>query len=111
MTISVGTCLKRKAVSVSEGVHEQNFANCKVFCSLQELYTTFNEKHLNVNIKFSKFCTLRPKWYLLAGSKMTRSVYVCGAHQNIVLPVDTMGSGFTHKSLIKLTLFCLKYSH
>ena len=48
---------------------------------MQELYTIFKEKHPNVNIEFSKFCTLRPKWCVWAGSKMTHSVCVCSAHQ------------------------------
>ena len=78
-------------VSVSKGVHEQKF------CNLQEFYTAFKEKHLNVNIGISKFCALRPKWCLLAGSKMTRSVCVCSAHQNVVFLVDAMNWDFTYK--------------
>ena len=40
----------------------KNFATCKSLCNLQELYTTCKEKHPNVNIGFSKFCVLIPKW-------------------------------------------------
>ena len=54
------------------------------------LYAAFKEKHPNVNIGSPKFCALRPKWYVLAGSKMTHSVCVCSAHQNAVLLVDAM---------------------
>ena len=77
----------------------KNFATCKSLCNLQELYTAFKEKHPNVNIGFSKFCALRPKWCVLAGSKMAQSVYVCSAHQNIVLLVDAMDWGLTYKDL------------
>ena len=49
----------------------------------------------------SKFCTLRLKWCILAGSKMTHSVYVCSAHQNVVLLVDAMDWDLTYKDLIK----------
>ena len=102
MTISVGRCLKRKAmlVWVKEYIIK-NFATCKSLCNLQELYTAFKEKHPNVNIGFSRFCALRPKWCVLAGSKMTHSVFVCSAHQNIVLLVDAMDWDLTYKDLIK----------
>ena len=95
MTISVGRCLKRKAmlVWVKEYIIK-NFANCKSLCNLQELYTAFKEKHTNVNIAFSKFCALKPKWCVLAGSKMTHSVCVCSAQQNVVFLVDAMGWDF-----------------
>ena len=45
---------KKDYVSVSKGAHEQKL--CKSLCNLQKLYTAFKEKHLNVNIGFSKFC-------------------------------------------------------
>ena len=106
MTISVGKCLKSKVVK--EHINK-NFATCKSLCNLQELYTAFKEKHPNVNIGFSKFCALRPKWCVLAGSKMTHSVCDCSAHQNVVLLVDAMDWDLTYKDLIKLTLSCLKY--
>ena len=91
MTISVGRCLKRETmlVWVKEYINK-NFEVCKSLCNLQELYTAFKEKHPNVNIGFSKFCALRPKWCVLAGSEMTYSVCYCGAHQNVVLLGDAM---------------------
>ena len=108
MAISVGRGLKSKVVK--EYINT-NFAACKSLCNLQELYTAFKEKHLNVNIGFSKFCALRPKWRVLDGSKMTHSVCICSAHQNVVLLVDAMYWDMTYKDLIKLTLSCLKYFH
>ena len=108
MTVSVGRCLKSKVVK--EYINK-NFATCKSLCNLQELYTTFKEKHPNVNIGFSKFCGLRSKLCVLAGSKINHSVCVCSAYQNVVLLVDAMNWDLTYKDLIKLTLFCPKYSH
>ena len=112
MTISVGRCLKRNTmlVWVKEYMIE-NFATCKNLCNLQELYTAFKEKHPNVNIGFSKFCALRLKWCVLDGSKMTHSVYVYGAHQNVALLVDAMDWNVTHKDMIKLTFSCLEFLH
>ena len=110
MTISVGRCLKRKTmlVWVKEYINK-NFATCKSLCNLQEFYTAFKEKHSNVNIGFSKFCALKPKWCVLADSKMTYSVCVCSAHQNFVLLVDAIDWDLTYKDLIKLTLSCLVF--
>ena len=106
MTISVGTCLKRKAllVWVKEYINK-NFATCKSLYNLQELYTAFKEKHPNVNIGFSKFCALRPKWCLLVGSRMSHSVCVCSAHQNVMLLVDAMDWNVTYKDLIKKIVY------
>ena len=106
MTISVGRCLKRKTmlVWVKEYINK-NFATCKSLCNLQEFYTAFKEKHPNVNIGFSKFFALRPKWCVLAGSKMTHSVCVCSAHQNVVLLVDAMDWDLTYKDLVKKIVY------
>ena len=112
MTISVGRCLKRKTMLVCRKEYlNKNFTTCKRLFNLQELYITFKEKHQNVNIGFSKFCALRPKWCVLAGSKMTHSVCVCSAHQNVVLLVDAMDWDLTYKDLMELTLSYLKYSY
>ena len=102
MTISVGTCLKRKTmvVWVKEYINK-NLATCKSLCNLQELYTASKEKQPNVNIAFSKFCALRLKWYVLASSKMTHSACACSAHQNVILLVDVMDWDLTYKDLIK----------
>ena len=87
---------KKYYVSVSKGVHKHKLcANCKSLCKLQELYIAFKEKHPNVNIGFSKFCALRSKWCVLAGSKMTHSVCVCSGHQNVVLLVDAVDGDLT----------------
>ena len=83
----------------------KNFATCKSLCNLQEFYTAFKEKHPNVNIGFSKFCALRPKWCVLAGSKMTHFVCVCSTHQNVVLLVDAMDQDLTYNDLIKKIVY------
>ena len=95
MTILVGRCLEKKTmlVWVKEYIRK-NFVTCKNLCYLQELHATFKEKQPNVYIRFSKFCTLRPKWRVLA-------VCVCSAHQNFMLLVDTMEWDLTYKDLIK----------
>ena len=100
--ISIGRCLKRKTVLVWViKCTTKNFGTCKSLCNLQELYAAFKDKHPNVNIGFSKLCALRPKWCVLAGSKMTQSFSVCSADQNVVLLVDAMDWDLTYKEMIK----------
>ena len=102
IAISVGSCLKRMTMLMWVKEYMiKNFSACKVICNLQELYTAFKEKHPNVNIGFSEFCALTPKWGILAGSKITHSVCVCSAHWNVVLLVDATEWNLTYKSLIK----------
>ena len=108
MAISVGRCLKGRVV---KKYINKNFSTYKSLCNLQELYTAFKEKNPNVNIGFSKLCTLRPKLCVLAGSKITHFVCVFSAHQNVVLLINAMDWDLTHKGLVKLTLSCLKYSN
>ena len=97
MTITVGRCLKRKTMLVWVKEHIiKNFATCKTFCNLQELYTAFKEKHPNVKIGFLKFCALTLKRCVPTGSKITPPVCVCSAHQNVVWLVDAMDWDFPH---------------
>ena len=83
----------------------RNFVTCKRICNFQESYPAFKKKQPNENIGLSKFSTLIPKWCVLAGSKMTHSVCVCSAHQNVMLLVDTIDWDLRYKDLIK-TIVC-----
>jgi len=71
-----------------------------VLCNLRELYVAFKEKNNNAEIQFSKFCSLRPKWCILAGSSGTHSVCVCSIHQNTILLVDALNWDVSYKDLI-----------
>ena len=94
--------VKKDYVSIVRNVHKQKWL---VLRNLSELYSTFRDKYPNIKIGFSKFCTLRPKWCVLAGSSgshsVTHSVSVCSTHQNAVLLVDAIDWEYTYKDLIK----------
>ena len=64
-------------------------------------YILLSKKHPNVNTEFYKFCALRAKWGVLAGSKMSHSISVCSAHQNAALLVNATELNLTQKDLIK----------
>ena len=78
---------KKDYVSIAKGVHKQK---CLVLCNLRDMHVAFKEKYPNVKLQFSRFCTFRPKWCVLARSSGTHSVYVCSIHQNAVLLVDAI---------------------
>lgn len=88
---------KKDSVSMGKGIHKQKRL---ILCNLKEMYAAFKEKHTNVKIGFSKFCELRPKWCVLAGSTGTHSVCVCSIHQNAHLLVNAIGWEFTYKDFM-----------
>ena len=82
---------KKDYVSIQKGLHKQKWL---VLCNLHELFVAFKERNPDVKIGFSKFCTLRPKWCVIAGSSGTHSVCVCTTHQ------DALNWEVTYKDLI-----------
>ena len=94
----VANCLvKKNYVSIVKGVHKQKRL---VLCNLREMYVAFKGKYRNVKLGFSKFCTFRPKWCVLAGFSGTHSVCVCSIHQNAILLVNAINWVITYKGLI-----------
>ena len=65
-------------------------------------YTNFiyclKKDNLHVKIGFSKFCTLRPKWCISAGSAGTHSVCT---HQNTILLLSAIKWNVTYKYLME----------
>lgn len=68
------------------------------------MYSSFKWQHPDIKIGFSKFCTLRPKWCVLAGSSGTHSVCVCTYHQNVKLLIEAAGIDEDYKILCKRML-------
>ena len=62
---------KKDYVSIQKGAHKQKWL---VLCNLHELSVVFKERNPDVKIGFSKFCTLCPKWFVIADSSETHSV-------------------------------------
>ena len=87
---------KKDYVSIQEGVHKQKQL---VLCSLHELFVAFKERNPDMKIRFSKFCTVRPKQCVIAGSLGTHLVYFCTPHQNTTLLVDALNWEVTYKVL------------
>ena len=78
---------KKDYFSIAKVVHKQKRI---VLCNLREMYVAFKEKYPNFELGFSKFCTFRPKFCVLAGSSAAHSVCVCSIHQNVILLVDAI---------------------
>ena len=58
---------------------------------------TVQKRYPKIKIGFSKFCTLWPKWRVLASSSGSHSVCVFVIHQNVFLMVDAMNNDRTYK--------------
>ena len=60
----------------------------------------FKERNPDKKIGFTKFCTVCPKWCVIAGSSGTHSVCVHTTHQNTILLVDALNWEVTYKDLV-----------
>ena len=67
-----------------------------MLCNLHELFVTFKERNPDVNIGFSKFCTLCPKWCVIAGSSGTHSVFASTTQ------IDALNWEVTYKDVCKV---------
>jgi len=78
---------KKDCISLGKNVYEQKRL---ILCNLDELYAVFKEVYPDVKVGFSKFCYLRPKWCVIAGSSGTHAICVCVIHQNPELLVQAL---------------------
>lgn len=88
---------KKDKVSISKNVHQQKRL---LLCNLNELYAAFKFEYPAIKIGFSKFCMLRPKWCVLAGSSGTHGVCVCSIHQNVILLLQACAIENTYHELM-----------
>lgn len=91
---------KKDHVSVSRNNYVQKRL---LLCNLNELYSSFKVKYPHIQVKRSKFCSLRPRSCIIAGASGTHSVCVCTIHQNVILMLDPINADY--KELLKL-MFC-----
>ena len=96
--------MKKDKVSVPTNVHMQKRL---LLLNLNELYSSFKSEYPNIKVGFSKFCVLRPKWCVLAGSSGTHSVCVCMIHQNVILLLQASNIEETYKELIQYLVCCI----
>ena len=78
---------RKDYVSIKHNIHHQKRL---ILCNLNELFRAFKEQNPTVSLRFSKFCILRPKWCVLAGSAGTHAVCGCTMHQNVKLLLETL---------------------
>lgn len=95
-------------VSVKKNVYMQKRL---ILCNLRELYSCFKWEYPDVKVGFSKFCCLRPKWCILAGSAGTHTVCVCCIHQNVKLLLDAAKIEESYKDLIKMLVCNIENSN
>ena len=64
---------KKDYISIGRNMHKQKRL---LLTNLKELYAIFKSKYPTRQIRFSKFCSLCPKWCVLSGSSGTHSICV-----------------------------------
>ena len=74
-------------VSVGFKLHHQKRL---ILCNLKELFAEFKTKFPESKIRLSKFCSLRPKWCVVAGSSGSHKICVCAKHQNVILACSAL---------------------
>ena len=89
--------LANTLVSIQKAVYKQKRL---VQCNLHQLFVALKERNSDVKIGFSKFSTVCPKQYVIAGSSGTHLVCVCTTHQNTILLVDTLNLEVKYKDLV-----------
>ncbi|GBM94862.1 hypothetical protein AVEN_141441-1, partial [Araneus ventricosus] len=87
----------KDVVSIGKKVYERKRL---ILCNLGELYSSFKLEYPNLKIGLSKFCSLRPKWCVLAGASGTHLVCVCTIHQNVILLIHGAGFEEEYKQLM-----------
>ncbi|GBL94241.1 hypothetical protein AVEN_215235-1, partial [Araneus ventricosus] len=87
----------KDVVSIGKKVYEKKRL---ILCNLGELYSNFKLEYPNLKIGLSKFCSLRPKWCVLAGASGTHLVCVCTIHQNVILLIHGAGFEEEYKQLM-----------
>ena len=69
---------------------KQHMSKRLILCNLKELYAAYKLKYPDHKVGFSIFCSLRPKWCVLAGPKGTHSVCMCTIQQNVKLMLSAI---------------------
>lgn len=62
-----------------------------ILMNLKEAYAIYKNTPDAPDIGFSSFCSIRPKFCILAGASGTHTVCVCTYHQNVKLQVSAIG--------------------
>lgn len=85
-------------ISISKNQYMQKIL---LLGNLNEMYAAFKFEHPDIKIGLSKFCMLRPKWCVLAGSAGTHFVCVCTIHENVSLLLHACSIEESYKELIE----------
>lgn len=105
---------KKDCVTVGQGKDREKKQKRLLLLNLSEAYHKFKSEMSTDSVSFSKFCLLRPKECVLAGSSGTHSVCVCMIHQNIYLMCQPlyqmMGCRFKNDKELLQTISCSRRS-
>lgn len=90
---------KNDCVSMGKGNFEQKRL---ILCNLKEMHQDYTVDFPNDKVGLSIFCSLRPKYSIIAGASGTHTVCVCEKHQNVKLMLYSCKSPISYRDLISL---------
>ena len=70
--------------------------------NLKQLYLQFKLNHKGIDIGFSKFCSLRPRWCLTVFVSGMHSVCICQIHQNLKFLVSIRLNKAEYKDIMSI---------
>ena len=73
-----------------------------ILINLKERYVPFKYKHPNLNVGFSKICSLCPRWCITTNLSGAHSVCVCTYHQNVKLLADGLKIDKDYRDLMEM---------
>ena len=99
---------KKDRVSIGKKEYQQKRL---ILLTLKEFFQQFKIQHPDIKISFSKFCTLRPKWCVVAGSAGTHAVCICLIHENPKLLIESGNIPLSNKELLSLMVCDVQELH
>jgi len=73
-----------------------------LLANLSEIYASFKSENPGMQVGFSTFAVLRPKWCIPVGSAGSHNVCVCTYHQNVKLMLSVVNPSLDYKNILKL---------
>ena len=99
---------KKDCLNIKKNTHVQKRL---ILCNLIELYANFKEQHSDIEIGYSTFCLLRPKWCFDVGASGTHLGHiwdtsgthcVCTIHQNVNLMLSSVKLDKEYHNLVEI---------
>ena len=91
---------KKECLTVKVDGQKEKFQKRLLLLNIQEVFLEFKKVNPDVQIGFSKFCELQPKYVVNVNSGVMHKVCVCEYHQNVKVMLFSLSVKFDYKYFI-----------